>query len=282
MRTLVTGVTGRIGTRFLPRILYQVDHVRALVRRPEQGEPLRRRDAEVLVGDLRDPETRRRAVDGMDSVVHLAAAFRAVDGDEAMATNHTATVELATAAVRAGAHRFVFASTNLVYGPGRGRPATEEDEPQPPARAYPTSKAAAEAALRNLQPAGDLDLRIVRLAFVYGEGDPHLAEAMPWAAREWPAHKRLHLVHHADVDQALLRALRMEGLSGRIYNVADDAPVTTAELHELNGEPLPERLSGLPLDDPWEGIVNTGRARSELLFRPIYPSVYTARDAGTL
>jgi len=29
----------------------------------------------------------------------------------------------------------------------------------------------------------------VRLAFVYGEGDPHLAESLHWAG-SWPSHKR--------------------------------------------------------------------------------------------
>jgi hypothetical protein len=37
-----------------------------------------------------------------------------------------------------------------------------------------------------------------------------------------------------------------------------------------------------PLDDPWSGIVDTTAARRELGWRPTYPSVYTARDAGAL
>ena len=53
-------------------------------------------------------------------------------------------------------------------------------------------------------------------------------------------------------------------------------------LHDLNGEPLPEDAATRPLDDPWEGIVDTTAARSLLGYRPIYPTVYTAKAAGAL
>jgi nucleoside-diphosphate-sugar epimerase len=135
-----------------------------------------------------------------------------------------------------------------------------------------------EEALRG-RPA--LEVRVVRLAFVYGEGDPHLAESLMWA-RGWPAHKRLHLVHHADVGQALLRALHADGVDGATFNVADDAPVSAYELMRLNGEPVAADAATRPLDDPWEGIVETERARRVLGFRPIHPTVYAARAAGAL
>jgi nucleoside-diphosphate-sugar epimerase len=282
MRTLVTGATGRIGSRFVPRLLEQDGEVVVLVRDEARGEPLRRRGAEVVTGDLRDAASRRRAVDGVDAVVHLAASFRGVPDEEAVAVNRDATVALARDAVDAGVGRFVLASTNLVYGAGRGRPAREDDPPRPPEAAYPASKAAAEEALLELHRGDGLGLRVVRLAFVYGVGDPHLAESLLWA-RRWPAHKRLHLVHHADAAQGLVRALRAGGVDGGIWNLADDAPVSAVELHRLNHEKPADDVAGQPPDDdPWEGIVDTTRARAELGYRPIYPSVYTARDAGAL
>jgi nucleoside-diphosphate-sugar epimerase len=280
MTTLVSGATGRVGSRFVPRLLADGERVRVVVRNAEAAAALRERGAEVVLGDLRENATQGEAVDGVDAVVHLAAAFRGVPDEEARAVNHAATVEFARAAVAAGVERFVLASTNLAYGPGRGRPARESDDPAPTA-AYPESKVAAEEALRALHHSDGLGLRVVRLAFVYGEGDPHLAESIRWAA-DWPAHKRLHLVHHADVGQALIRALRDAGIDGMTFNAADDAPVTAAELHDLNGEPLPDDAAARPLDDPWEGIVDTATARTVLGYRPIYPTVYTAKAAGAL
>jgi nucleoside-diphosphate-sugar epimerase len=280
MTTLVTGATGRLGTRFVPRLLDRGETVRVLARDPGRAAALQERGVEVVLGDLRDADARARALDGVDAIVHLAASFRGVPDEEAVAVNETATTALAEAALDAGVPRFVYASTNLVYGPGRGRPAREVDAPAP-AGAYPASKSAAEQALRDLHRDRGLGVRIVRFAFVYGEGDPHLAESLMWA-RQWPAHKRLHMVHHADVGQVLVLALRAHGIDGATFNAADYAPVTAFELFELNREPVPSEACSRTLDDPWEGIVDTTKIRDDLGFRPLYPSVHAAKAAGAL
>jgi len=280
MTTLVTGATGQVGRRFVRRLLDDRQALRVVVRDAVRAEPLRERGAETVLGDLRDEGVAARAIDGVDAVVHLAAAFRGVDDEEAVDVNERATVALAQHVAAAGIAPFVFASTNLVYGGGHGRPALEDDEPAP-GHAYPQSKAAAERALCELHERAGLGVRIARFAFVYGEGDPHLEQSLLWA-REWPLHKRMHLVHHADVAQALRRLLHAEGVDGRIFNIGDDAPVTALELFELNGEEPPEGSAGRVLDDPWEGIVDTKKARTELGFRPIYPTVYEAQAAGAL
>jgi hypothetical protein len=60
------------------------------------------------------------------------------------------------------------------------------------------------------------------------------------------------------------------------------AQLSAVEVLELNGERPAADASARALDDPWEGIVDTAAARTALGFRPIYPSVYAARDAGVL
>ncbi len=276
MRVLVTGATGRVGSRLVPR-LAAGDQVRVVVRDQETAAAMWNRGLDVVEGDLREPETLKRAVAGQEAVVHLAAAFRGVPEEEMTAVNRDATVELARACAAAGVRRFVLASTSLVYGPGRGRPAREDDEPRPTG-GYPRSKAAAEQALAELYRDGGPGLRIVRLAFVYGDGDPHLAESVRFAAGR-PSHWRLHMVHHADVAQGIDLVLRASDVDGRVYNLADDAPVTGWELANLNGAPEPDGDGPV---DPWEGIVDTGRIRAELGYRPVYPTVYAASAAGAL
>lgn len=293
MRILVTGATGQVGRRFVPRLLRRAgtvgiagtaDTVRVLVRDRARAESFTALGAEAAVGDLREAADLRGALDGVDAVLNLAAAFRGVPPEESWAVNRDAALDLGRAAVEAGASRFVQVSTNLVYGAGRGRPAVEDDGPVPGSSmwgAYPAAKHEAETGLLALHREGVFDVRVGRLAFVYGEGDPHLAQSMRWASG-WAAHQRLQMVHHADVAQGLLRVLYAPGAGGRVYNIADDAPVTAVELHWLNGVPLPESLAARPLPDPWEGIVSTQRIRDELGFRPLHPSVCSARDAGAL
>jgi len=82
------------------------------------------------------------------------------------------------------------------------------------------------------------------------------------------------------VGQALIRVVQTAGIDGRIYNVADDTPITTHELLSLHNQPVPTDFP--PLDDPWDGIVDTLKIRDELGYRPLYPSFYSARDAGAL
>jgi nucleoside-diphosphate-sugar epimerase len=228
-----------------------------LVRDPERVAPYWDQGHDVVIGDLRDPDTAKRAVHGVDAVVHLAA----VDPDVA--------ARLGRAALDAGVPRFVFASTILVYGPGQGRPAHENDEPA-------SGSAAAERALLDLHHGGGLGLRIVRLAFVYGDGDP-----LPRVATG-PAHRRIQTVHHADVARGLRLALAADRVDGRIFNLADDAALTAWELCALSGQPAGDGPLGDGPADPWAGLVDTRRIRTELGFRPIYPTVYTAHAAGAM
>jgi len=263
MRVLVTGAGGRVGSRLVPRLAAS-NQVRVVVRDPDRAAALWNAGLDVLEGDLRDPETIKRAVVGQDAVVHLAA----VDVD--------ATVELARAGLAAGVERFVFASTGQVYGSGRGRPARENDEPRPSGR-YPECKATAERALAELHRDAGLGLRVLRLALVYGEGDPGLAETLGLAARR-PAHWRLHLVHHADVAQGVHILLRASDVDGGVFNLADEVPVAGWQLAALHGL-APSTVDGET--DPWEGILDTARIGA-LGFRPRYPSVHAAAAAGAL
>src|SRR2546421_562089 len=168
----------------------------------------------------------------------------------------------------------------LVRDPDRVAPYWDQghDEARPGGHPYPQSKAAAERALLDLHHDGGLGLRIVRLAFVYGDGDPHLAEWLPRMAGG-AAHQRLHIVHHADVARGMWLALAEDGIDGRIFNLADDAPLTAWELCALPGQPAP---AGDGPVDPWAGMVDTRRIRTELGFRPIFPTGDVAQAAGAM
>ena len=176
--------------------------------------------------------------------------------------------------------RYIFSSTGLVYSSGNHSRPNREDDVLRPATPYPQTKAAAEEALLRLHHEQGLGLRILRLGFVYGERDPHITEFLPFM-HNWNPAQRFHMVHHADVSQALMLAASTLGVDGRIYNVADDAPISVAELFqfhncEISSEPQQQGFN------QWEMVLDTTRIREELNYRPIFPSFFSAKDAGAL
>jgi len=286
MKILVTGATGKVGSRFVPRMLAKGYDVSILVRDAAKATALSDMGAKVIVGDLYSPETLPAAVAGMNAVVHLAAFFRTfTDFEGVVKTNHAGTMALAHAAMAAGVKRFVFVSTGNVYASGYGHPAREDDavninDP----RAYSSSKIAAEQELMALHKEKGFDVRVLRLGFVYGECDPHIEEIIP-LLKKMKRHSgsRMHMVHHLDVAQGLTLLLNTEGLDGEIFNVVDDAPITLYELADsvgkLEGAFDPEEG---PLADPFEGILDVSKLRGMTGFRPLVPSYYVARDMGIL
>jgi nucleoside-diphosphate-sugar epimerase len=281
MKILVTGATGKVGSRFVPRLLAKGYNVRILVRDASKAAALAALGAEVVTGDLFDAAGLAPAVAGVDAVIHLAALFRTfTDNEGIIKTNHEGSVTLGDAAVAAGVKRFIFVSTSNVYGSGYGHPAREDDsvninDPRP----YASSKIAAEQELLKKE----MDVRVLRLGFVYGDKDPHIEEIIP-LLKKMKRHpgSRMHMVHHLDVAQALIMLLERDGLNGEIFNIADDAPITLYELADSVGKAADTfDAAEAPPADPFEGITDISKLR-ETGFRLLVPSYYVARDLDIL
>ena len=286
MKILVTGATGKVGSRFVSRILAKGYDVRILVRDAAKASALAELGARVVIGDLNSTDTLPAAVKDIDAVIHIAAFFRSfTDNEGIIKTNHAGTVALANASIAAGVKRFIFTSTGNVYGSDNQRPAKEDDllninDP----RAYSSSKIAAENELISLHKRTGFDVRVLRLGFVYGDRDPHIEEIIP-VMKKWKRHPgyRMHMVHHLDVAQALTILLHTDGLNGEIFNLADDAPISLYELVDsfrLAADTF-DPTEG-PLAKPFEGIMDISKLRNKTNFRPLVPSYYVARDLDIL
>lgn len=270
-KLLLTGATGLVGSRLLPRLVAAGFDCHALVRREVDLAT----GATSVRGDLDEPGSLPAALDGVEAIVHLAAVFRTEDEDAIWRANLDGTRNLIAAAEAAApAVRFVMASTGNVYDHDQARPGREGDRCDPGA-AYPASKLAAEELLRG----SGLNWSILRLPFVYGDGDGHL-EMIPRMAPRFglhPAHT-YSVAHHRDVMTAV--AIALDGkMDGRIVNIADDRPVTVYEMAELAGDPL--EGSAEPLTDPWAGRMDPTLAH-ELGFRPTVPTIFAAAREGIL
>lgn len=271
MTILLTGGTGLVGARLLPRLAAAGLDCRALLR---AGKPAPS-GVTAIEADLLDPASLEQAVAGVSAIVHLAAVFRTPDTDLIWKSNLEGTRNLIAAARQhAPGARFIMASTTNVYNADSPRPGREGDAADPE-QAYPASKLAAEKLLRD----NGLTWAILRFGFVYGDGDGHL-EDLPRHAPRLNMHpaKRMSLVHHRDIATAVNLALS-GAMDGHIVNIADDAPTSIYELVELAGGTM--EPSSAPLDNPWHLHVDATLSR-RLGFRPTVRSIHQAVEEGLL
>lgn len=273
MRILVTGATGKVGSRLSKRLALRGDGVRALVRDTTRAADLRAAGIELALGDLVDVASLESAVRGVDAVVHCAAFFRGATAEQAHAVNDLGTQRLANAALNANVKRFIFMSTGLVYGPNGNR-AAREDDPCAPIDGYPVSKLAAERFLLAME---GLDVRVLRLPFVYGDGDPHIEEAVPMM-RGFPPSQRMSVAHHVDVAQAVALLLDAPSLAHRLYNLADDEAPSLATVFASVAEPAPDG-SNAERARAFDALLDPRRLREELGFRPRFPRLADALAA---
>lgn len=173
-RILVTGGAGYVGSRLVPKLLdagYAVnvldlylfgDAALAGVR----GHPL----LKEIKGDLRDPQCVAAAVSGCGAVIHLACISNdpSFELDPALgrSINYDAFRPLVRAAKKAGAGRFIYASSSSVYGL-KGEPNVTEDMPLEPLTDYSKYKALCEDVLHEERAEGFATL-ILRPATVCG------------------------------------------------------------------------------------------------------------------
>ena len=126
---LVTGASGFIGSAVARALLQAGYRVRALCEPGRPDDNLAGTEVERIVGDIRDPATLDRAVDGVSTVFHLAAIYRfwASDPDLFYDVNVGGTMNVLRAVARAGCNRLVYTSTVGTIGVAApGRPASED------------------------------------------------------------------------------------------------------------------------------------------------------------
>jgi dihydroflavonol-4-reductase len=129
MKTLVTGGTGFVGANVVRMLLQRGTEVRALVRPRSDTQNLDQLDVELVAGDLRDRGSLEAALEGCDTVYHVAAMYAlwAANPKEIYDSNVTGTVNLLEAAGQAGVEKIVYTSSVATIGlPKDGTPGTEE------------------------------------------------------------------------------------------------------------------------------------------------------------
>ncbi len=172
---LITGVAGLIGSATAAALIAAGDKVRG-VDVVELGCSGRLSGLEFWQGDICDAGFMASACEGIDYVIHLAAASDTHDIRHINRTNVDGTVEILVAAAEKRVRRVVFGSSAAVYGNSATLP-KQEGMPPAPASPFAISKLAGEQYMKAFYLDRHLETVCLRFFEVYGASLSPVANA---------------------------------------------------------------------------------------------------------
>src|SRR5947207_14088651 len=118
MKALVTGATGFVGSHVAQLLCAQGADLRLLVRGSSRVENIAALNADRVVGDLRDPASLKKAMQGCEFVFHVAADYRlwVRDPEQMYLSNVEGTRAIISAARESGVRRVIYTSSVATMG----------------------------------------------------------------------------------------------------------------------------------------------------------------------
>lgn len=312
MKILITGITGRIGANLAAALVEQGHQVRGLVwARDRRVEKLEGLGVELLEGSLTEMEDVQQAVDTMEVIYHLGAAFQGggpFSEEEYFEINVRGTFNMLEAARAQKIAQFIFASSDALYDkyiPGGMTAPISEATPRRASGAYALTKALGEEMCSGYWLGHALPTTVLRFAMVMG-GDEvlnfpqfylsQMKDKHPELAALWQGEERLvilkdrqgryfkkHIADVRDIVHGCLSALGKEKAFGETFQLGGPAAFTWDEavyrLSEILRIPHVEaEVAGVPTYYEFD----LDKARRLLSFHPTYDIVRMIVDALSL
>jgi UDP-glucose 4-epimerase len=311
MNILITGVTGRIGANLAAVLVKQGHQVRGLVwPRDPRVDKLGGLGLELQYGSLTEPEDARKALDGMDAVYHLGAAFQGggpFSEEEYFEINVRGTFNMLEAARKqSGLRQFVFASTDAVYEKyvpgGIEAPIREDEMPRRPKGWYSLSKSVGEELCNGYYRTYSLPVTILRFCLVVGAGEildfyqfylSKLKSAQPELEPLWSGEERLvllkdergrpfkkHIADVRDIVHGCACALGKPKAIGETFQLAGPEPFTWDQAIPYLSERLNiSHIEAVPNGPPTFYEFDLSKSRKSLGFSPQYDIFRMIDDA---
>ncbi len=242
MHALITGATGMLGRELVDVLLAQGHTVRAFARASSDTSSLPP-NVEIAIGSAEDRTSLQRALDGIDTLFHVAgyltanAPFGADDGSAEtewpryQQINVDWTASLLDVGREMGLGRVVYTSSSSVYSVDAPVP-TPENAQLDPHSLYGRSKMQAEAAVWQ----SGLPAVVIRPCVIYGARDRYFTPLalslarMPLLPLVNAGKPMMDLVYVRDTAELMALAASHPAAVGRTYNAGPGTPTSLADL----------------------------------------------------
>jgi UDP-glucose 4-epimerase len=261
MRWLITGGCGFIGTNLVAHLL--TENPNSMIRVLDnltvgakedlgkvtpfleilltvlKGQP---QGVELVIGDIRDPETCLKCCEGIDNIVHLAASTGVGCSIENprldMEINVAGTFNMLEAAKKKAVKRFIFASSGAAVG--EVEPPIHEKMAARPVSPYGAGKLAGEAFCSAFNQTFGIETISLRFSNVYGPGSGRKNSVVAKFIRQAMRGEALEIygdgtqtrdfIYIDDLIKAIVLSVKKDGIRGEIIQIATSKETTISEL----------------------------------------------------
>lgn len=200
---------------------------------------------QVLVGDMRDPDTAMQAARGAEVVVHLAAntgvPVSVEEPRKDMEQNVVGIFNMLEASRAAGVKRFVYSSSGAVIG--ECQPPIHEEMVPHPVSPYGASKLAGEAYCSAFWNSYGLETVALRFGNVYGPNSKGKFSVVAKILKRVLAGEQFNIygdgtqtrdfIYIYDLIEAILAAAQAPGAAGQVFQIAAGQETTVGELVDM-------------------------------------------------
>lgn len=249
---LVTGATGFIGRYMVRSLIEKNCKVRIIVRNEENARKIFDNIVEYIIGDISDEDKIKESLHGIDIVYHLAAIrgeYKKLDKEDYFKSNILPTKLFCKYCIQKNV-KLVYLSSSGVNGWQKNLP-IDESSTYLGKGLYHWSKIESEMEILNNVKQG-LRAIIVRTVIVYGDGDDGFLFKLINLIR----HKRFFIIgdgknriHLLDVNSLVqgLSNIADNSIYGEIYYMADEHPITIAELSKVISDRFDVEISSIKI-----------------------------------
>jgi len=247
-KILVTGAGGFIGSHLVERLVEQGGEVRAFLRYNSRSHwgwlesSAHKREVEIYAGDIRDYDSVKKSVEGIDVIFHLAALigipYSYTSPLAYIKTNVEGAYNVLQAARELETERVIHTSTSEVYGTAAYVPINEA-HPLQPQSPYAASKVGADSLAQSFYHAFMLPVTIVRPFNTFGPRQSARAVIPTIISQILSGKREITLGNLAptrdwnfvrDTVQGFVKIAECDGLSGETVNIGSGRETSVGEM----------------------------------------------------